>query len=141
MKVEQAAQQLEALGNPTRLQVYRTLVRAGPNGLPVSRVQEKLNIPASTLSHHLHRLILTELVTQERQATTLICRANYPAMDFPLIGAAMARLPVESVILDGEAVCLLEDGRPDLHALRSRHACGGPVERQRRALVLQTHPS
>jgi ArsR family transcriptional regulator len=29
----------------------------------------------------LHRLILTGLVTQERQATTLICRANYPAMD------------------------------------------------------------
>ena len=32
MKVEQAAKQLEALGNPTRLQVYRTLVRAGPTG-------------------------------------------------------------------------------------------------------------
>jgi ATP-dependent DNA ligase len=35
----------------------------------------------------------------------------------------MARLPVESVILDGEAVCLLEDGRPDFHPLRSRQAC------------------
>lgn len=81
MKLEQAAKQLEALGNTTRLKVYRTLVRAGPNGLPVSRVQEKLKIPASTLSHHLHRLILTGLVTQERQATTLICRASYPAMD------------------------------------------------------------
>ncbi len=81
MKVEQAAKQLEALGNPTRLQVYRTLVRAGHAGLPVSRVQEKLGIPASTLSHHLHRLILTGLVTQERQATTLICRANYATMD------------------------------------------------------------
>src|SRR5918993_4360855 len=81
MNIEQAAKQLEALGNPTRLQVYRTLVRAGRNGLAVSRVQEKLGIPASTLSHHLHRLILTGLVTQERQATTLICRANYPAMD------------------------------------------------------------
>jgi ArsR family transcriptional regulator, arsenate/arsenite/antimonite-responsive transcriptional repressor len=81
MKIEQVAKQLEALGNPTRLKVYRTLVRAGPNGLPVSRVQEKVKIPASTLSHHLHRLILTGLVTQERQATTLICRANYPTMD------------------------------------------------------------
>jgi ArsR family transcriptional regulator len=81
MKVEQAAKQLEALGHPSRLQVYRTLVRAGQNGLPVSRVQEKLKIPASTLSHHLHRLILTGLVTQERQATTMICRANYPAMN------------------------------------------------------------
>ncbi len=45
------------------------------------------------------------------------------AKDFPLIGAAMARLPVEDVTIDGEAVCLLEDGRPDFHALRSRHAC------------------
>jgi ArsR family transcriptional regulator len=81
MKVEKAAKQLEALGNPTRLQVYRMLVRAGDGGLPVGRLQDKLGIAASTLSHHLHRLILTGLVTQERQATTLICRANYPAMN------------------------------------------------------------
>lgn len=81
MKLEEAARALEALGNVTRLQVYRTLVRAGRPGLPVSRIQERLGIPASTLSHHLHRLIGTGLVTQERQATTLICRANYPAMD------------------------------------------------------------
>ena len=81
MKVEKAAKQLEALGNPTRLQVYRALVRAGDVGLPVGRLQEKLGIAGSTLSHHLHRLILTGLVTQERQATTLICRANYSAMN------------------------------------------------------------
>ena len=42
MKVEKAAKQLEALGNPTRLQVYRALVRAGDDGLPVGRLQEKL---------------------------------------------------------------------------------------------------
>ena len=81
MKVEQAARQLEALGNPTRLRVYRALVRAGDAGLAVGRLQQKLAIAASTLSHHLHRLIATDLVTQERQATTLICRANYPAMN------------------------------------------------------------
>jgi DNA-binding transcriptional ArsR family regulator len=80
MKLEQSAKQLEALGNPTRLKLYRTLVRAGHAGLPVGRLQDKLKIAASTLSHHLHRLILTGLVTQERQATTLICRANYPVM-------------------------------------------------------------
>ena len=80
MKVEKAAAQLEALGNPTRLQLYRTLVRAGDDGLPVGGIQEKLDIPASTLSHHLKRLVETRLVTQERQATTLICRANYPGM-------------------------------------------------------------
>jgi ArsR family transcriptional regulator len=85
MKLEKAASQLEALGNPTRLQLYRTLVRAGDDGLPVGRIQDKLGIAASTLSHHLKRLIDTGLVTQERQATTLICRANYPGMD-ALIG-------------------------------------------------------
>ena len=85
MKVEQAAKQLEALGNSTRLRVYRALVRAGEAGLPVGRLQQKLGIAASTLSHHLHRLIMTDLVTQERQGTTLICRASYPAMN-SLIG-------------------------------------------------------
>lgn len=80
MKIEQAAKQLESLGKPTRLLVYRALVRAGDDGLPVGRLQKKLGIAASTLSHHLHRLILAGLVTQERQITTLICRANYPAM-------------------------------------------------------------
>lgn len=80
MKVEEAAKQLEALGNPTRLELYRVLVRAGHGGLPVNRVQERLGIPASTLSHHLQRLVQNGLVSQERQATTLICRAEYPAM-------------------------------------------------------------
>ena len=81
MKLEKAASQLEALGNPTRLQLYRTLVRAGDEGLPVGGIQEKLGIAASTLSHHLKRLIDTGLVTQERQATTLICRADYAVMN------------------------------------------------------------
>ena len=85
MNIEEAADQLEALGNSTRLQVYRTLVRAGDAGLPVGRLQERIGIAASTLSHHLKRLIETGLVTQERQATTLICRAHYPAMQ-SLIG-------------------------------------------------------
>jgi len=85
MKLEKAAVQLEALGNPTRLQLYRILVRAGEEGLPVGHVQDKLGIAASTLSHHLKRLLDTGLVTQERQATTLICRANYAGMN-ALIG-------------------------------------------------------
>ncbi len=85
MKLEKAASQLEALGNPTRLNIYRILVRAGEAGLAVGGIQSKLDIPASTLSHHCKRLIDVGLVTQERQATTLICRAYYPAMN-ALIG-------------------------------------------------------
>jgi DNA-binding transcriptional ArsR family regulator len=78
MQLERTAEQLEALGNATRLKVYRALVRAGDGGMPVGRLQERLGIPASTLSHHLRRLIQTGLVGKDRQATTLICRANYP---------------------------------------------------------------
>jgi ArsR family transcriptional regulator len=80
MKIDQTAKRLEALGNATRLKVYRALVRAGEPGLAVGQLQSKLRIAPSTLSHHLHRLVLTGLVTQERQSTTLICRANYPVM-------------------------------------------------------------
>jgi ArsR family transcriptional regulator len=80
MKLADAANQLEALGNPTRLTIYRTLVRAGESGLPVGQLQARLGVAASTLSHHLQKLIQVDLVTQERQATTLICRANYPVM-------------------------------------------------------------
>lgn len=81
MKLEIVAAQLESLGNPTRLKVYRALVRTGDAGLPVGHLQRKLGIAGSTLSHHLRRLILAGLVAQERHMTTLICRANYTAMN------------------------------------------------------------
>jgi ArsR family transcriptional regulator, arsenate/arsenite/antimonite-responsive transcriptional repressor len=81
MKLADAATQLEALGNPTRLTIYRTLVRAGESGLPVGQLQARLGVAASTLSHHLQKLIQVDLVTQERQSTMLICRANYPVME------------------------------------------------------------
>jgi len=95
MDIEEAAAQLEALGNSTRLKVYRALVRAGDDGLPVGRLQARIGIAASTLSHHLHRLIMVGLVTQERQVTTLICRANYPVMR-SLLGFLVEECCVES---------------------------------------------
>jgi DNA-binding transcriptional ArsR family regulator len=80
MRIDEAAERLEALGNPTRLKIYRMLVRAGDPGLPVGKLQGRLSIPGSTLSHHLKTLIIVGLVSQERDATTLICRANYSVM-------------------------------------------------------------
>jgi DNA-binding transcriptional ArsR family regulator len=103
MKIETAAKQLEALGNPTRLEVYRTLVRAGHAGLAVGQLQQRIGIAASTLSHHLHRLIEVGLVSQERQATTLICRAHYPAMN-DLIGFLTSECCIDaSCAKQGEA--------------------------------------
>ena len=80
LKTEDAAARLEALGNPTRLSVYRLLVRAGDDGLTVGQLQKKLDIAASTLSHHLRSLIDVDLVRQERLGTTLMCRANFIVM-------------------------------------------------------------
>jgi ArsR family transcriptional regulator, arsenate/arsenite/antimonite-responsive transcriptional repressor len=80
MKIEDAAARLEALGNPTRLRIYRLLVKAGDPGLPVGKLQARLSIPASTLSHHLKTLLIVGLITQERDATTLYCKANYGVM-------------------------------------------------------------
>ena len=85
MNIEEAARQLESIGNPTRLRIFRVLVRAGLDGLPMGSLQQKVAIPASTLSHHCRRLIEAGLAHQERNGTTLICRANYRAMS-ALIG-------------------------------------------------------
>ncbi|KIZ38900.1 MULTISPECIES: metalloregulator ArsR/SmtB family transcription factor [Rhodopseudomonas] len=80
MKIDDAARKLEALGNPTRLKIYRVLVRAGEAGTPVGRLQEKLKIAPSTLSHHLKTLVSAGLIRQQRAATTLHCHANYDVM-------------------------------------------------------------
>ncbi len=80
MDIEIASRQLEALGNPTRLALYKTLVRAGRTGLPVGQLQQRLDLPASTLSHHLKRLRDTDLLRQERDGTSLICHAKYDVM-------------------------------------------------------------
>jgi DNA-binding transcriptional ArsR family regulator len=80
MKIDEAASRLEALGNKTRLRIYRTLVRAGNAGMPVGRLQEKLKVAPSTLSHHVKALVTVGLITQVREATTLVCHANYDVM-------------------------------------------------------------
>ena len=80
MKLDDAAAHLEALGNPTRLKIYRALVRAGDAGMPVGRLQDKLKIAPSTLSHHIKTLMVVGLINQVRDATTLVCHANYDVM-------------------------------------------------------------
>jgi len=81
MKLADAAKQLEALGNPTRLAVYRNLVQAGPEGSTVGDIRDELEIPASTLSHHIAKLVNTGLLTQQRDSRSLVCRVDYETMD------------------------------------------------------------
>lgn len=81
MELINAARQLEALGNPTRLAVYRHLVKAGAEGSPVGNIRDALDIPASTLSHHIAKLVGTGLLTQQRDSRSLVCRVDYENMD------------------------------------------------------------
>ncbi len=81
MELENAAKQLEALGNPTRLAIYRDLIQAGVKGDSVGVIKDKLGIPASTLSHHISKLVQAGLITQDRVSRSLVCRADFKNMD------------------------------------------------------------
>ena len=78
---EIAASLLSQLGNITRLKIVRELVRAGDAGKPVGEIRNVLDIPHSTLSHHLSHLRNVGLVRQEREGTVLRCFVNYDHID------------------------------------------------------------
>ena len=80
MNNQAAAVALESLGNEKRLSIFRLLVRAGPAGLPVGKLKDRVGIPGSTLSHHIAHLVAAGLVSQTREGRVLRCTANYPAM-------------------------------------------------------------
>jgi DNA-binding transcriptional ArsR family regulator len=110
MDIDLTAARLEALGNPTRLRLYRLLVRAGAPGLAMGRIQERLGIPASTLSHHARVLVSVGLLSQERLGTSLLCRTNYPVMR-ALIDDLAAECCAEEVCAPGPVP--LGAGRPE----------------------------
>jgi len=76
-----AARCLCELGNPTRLAIFRLLIKAGPAGLAVGDIQRHLGVAKSTLSHHIAHLVWAELIGQTREGRSLRCRANYARMD------------------------------------------------------------
>lgn len=76
-----AANSLAALGNVTRLHLFRHLVQAGSAGANVGEIQQHLRVPGSTLFHHVTALVKVGLVIQEKKGREVICRANYEQMD------------------------------------------------------------
>ena len=75
MRPEIAASAFAALGSEQRLAVLRTLVRAGPDGLPIGELGRRCGIEGSTLTHHLRILGGAGLVAQERRGRQIICAA------------------------------------------------------------------
>jgi ArsR family transcriptional regulator, arsenate/arsenite/antimonite-responsive transcriptional repressor len=70
------ADMFSALGTEARLRIMRALLSAHPEGLIVGDIQEELEIPSSTLSHHLEKLKNEGLVNVARESTFLRYTAN-----------------------------------------------------------------
>lgn len=79
-KLEQHAEQLGALGHPIRLAIVRHVVVAGKDGAAAGDIQAKLDVPASTLSHHIDRLTRAGLLEARREGTFIYYSAAFEAL-------------------------------------------------------------
>jgi ArsR family transcriptional regulator len=87
MEIRDAVKALAALAQETRLGVFRLLIEAGPEGLSVGRIGEKLKIPGATLSFHLKELARAGLVTARHEKQFF-----YYAVDFQSMAGLMTFL-------------------------------------------------
>jgi DNA-binding transcriptional ArsR family regulator len=81
MESKNAVTALSALAQDSRLQVYRLLVQAGPQGLAASDVAERLGIPANTMSFHLKTLSHAQLLHARQDGRFIYYSANYEQMN------------------------------------------------------------
>ena len=78
--VARFADMLSAMGTEPRLRIVRLLLSAHPEGMVVNEIGEELEIPGSTLSHHLEKLKNEDLVQVRREGTFLRYTANTSAL-------------------------------------------------------------
>ncbi len=81
MKEQEAIDRLAALAQPTRLALFRRLVRRGAEGMAAGAIGEALGVPAPTLSFHLTALERAGLVTSTRSGRSILYAADYRAME------------------------------------------------------------
>ena len=81
MELTTATTALAALGNRTRLSIFRLLVEAGPEGRTPGDIAGELEMPGATLSFHLKELTLAGLISGEAQGRNIAYRADFDAMN------------------------------------------------------------
>jgi ArsR family transcriptional regulator, arsenate/arsenite/antimonite-responsive transcriptional repressor len=79
-QIARYADMFSAMGTEARLRIMQLLLSAHPEGLVVGEIQEELDIPNSTLSHHLDKLRNEGLVEVKRESTFLRYTANTEAL-------------------------------------------------------------
>jgi len=81
MDIKSAVLQLSSIAQEARLEIFRLLVQAGPEGLPAGSISESLSIPASTLSFHLKELSHAGLINSSPVSRFIYYSANYEVMN------------------------------------------------------------
>jgi ArsR family transcriptional regulator len=81
MEKSDAIVALAALAQESRLDIFRLLIRTGPEGLPAGQIGERLGLPPATLSFHLQQLKHAGLVICRRDGRSLIYSAAYGTMN------------------------------------------------------------
>lgn len=79
-KLETHAEQLSALGHPVRLKILRFVVQAGPQGASAGEIQAHVDVPPSTLSHHLKRLVDARIFSTRSEGTFHYYAAEYASL-------------------------------------------------------------
>jgi DNA-binding transcriptional ArsR family regulator len=108
MKTPIAVAALSALAQEHRLEAYRLLVQAGPDGLAAGEIAERLDIAPPTLSFHLAQLKHAGLIHQRRDGRSLIYATNYDGMN------ALMGFLTENCCGGSPADCLPEVQRPKI---------------------------
>ncbi len=80
MKLERPAEQLAALGHIARLSLLRAVVHTGADGISTTDLQARLDIPWTTLNHHLERLVDAGLVVARREGKFVYHTAEREAL-------------------------------------------------------------
>jgi DNA-binding transcriptional ArsR family regulator len=81
MDTKSAVRSLAALAQDSRLDVFRLLVQAGPEGLPAGEIAEQLEIPSSTLSFHVKALAHAGLIESRQRGRFIYYSADFGAMN------------------------------------------------------------
>jgi DNA-binding transcriptional ArsR family regulator len=100
------ADMFAALGTDSRLRILRLLLQAHPTGMAAGEIQAELQIPASTLSHHLERLRAHDLLTVRREGTFLWYAANTITLE-ELLGFLLAECCSRTKAVPADALAKL----------------------------------
>lgn len=119
MSLPHALAALAALGQPTRLEIFRLLMRREPDGLPAGVIAQSVGCPHNTLSSHLSILARSGLVQGTRDGRSIIYRANVEGMQ------ALIAFLVNDCCDGHPELCSLQD------ALRATGCCPGEPKNNR----------